>query len=264
MTWFYVESGQQAGPVEESVLDGLFRAGRIQADTLVWREGLANWQPYREVRPATPLAATPEEAPPVVLPQPGAGNEVVCSECNRIFSADNAIRYGDRWVCAGCKPMFVQKLREGAPLPGLTVPLRRYAGFWIRFAAKFIDNLILGMTLTVPIIILVVWLEASAGPGAEMTMLLFQLLLNLGYLAVYLGFNAFFLARYGATPGKMACSLKVVTAEGEPLTTGRAWGRAAADLLSGMICYIGYTLAAFDEEKRALHDHLCNTRVIYK
>jgi len=26
---------------------------------------------------------------------------------------------------------------------------------------------------------------------------------------------------------------------------------------------IGYIMAAFDSEKRALHDHICDTRVIY-
>ena len=27
---------------------------------------------------------------------------------------------------------------------------------------------------------------------------------------------------------------------------------------------IGYIMVAFDEEKRALHDRICDTRVIYK
>jgi hypothetical protein len=31
-----------------------------------------------------------------------------------------------------------------------------------------------------------------------------------------------------------------------------------------MVCYIGYIIAAFDGQKRALHDHMCDTRVIYK
>jgi len=31
-----------------------------------------------------------------------------------------------------------------------------------------------------------------------------------------------------------------------------------------MVCYIGYLIVAFDDQKRALHDHICNTRVIYK
>src|SRR5439155_14708674 len=33
------------------------------------------------------------------------------------FTKDNAIQYGPSWVCAACKPVFVQRLREGAPLP---------------------------------------------------------------------------------------------------------------------------------------------------
>jgi len=48
----------------------------------------------------------------------------------------------------------------------------------------------------------------------------------------------------------------------EPITYGRATGRCFAEILSGMICYIGYLMAAFDEEKRALHDRICNTRVV--
>ena len=62
----------------------------------------------------------------------------------------------------------------------------------------------------------------------------------------------------------MACGLRVLTAEGGKLTYGRATGRAFAEILSGMICYIGYIIVGFDDQKRALHDHICSTRVIYK
>jgi uncharacterized RDD family membrane protein YckC len=41
-------------------------------------------------------------------------------------------------------------------------------------------------------------------------------------------------------------------------------GRFSAEILSGLIFYIGYIMVAFDSEKRALHDRICNTRVIYK
>jgi hypothetical protein len=34
--------------------------------------------------------------------------------------------------------------------------------------------------------------------------------------------------------------------------------------LLSQICYIGYIMVAFDQEKRSLHDHICNTRVVYK
>ena len=48
------------------------------------------------------------------------------------------------------------------------------------------------------------------------------------------------------------------------ITILRAFGRAWAEQLSGLVCYIGYIIAAFDAEKRAMHDHMCNSRVIYK
>jgi len=58
--------------------------------------------------------------------------------------------------------------------------------------------------------------------------------------------------------------LKVVMEDGGPVSYGRATGRFFAEILSGMVCYIGYIIAGFDSQKRSLHDHICSTRVIYK
>ena len=90
------------------------------------------------------------------------------------------------------------------------------------------------------------------------------------YFSVYLfiafalgiAYPTFFLGKYGATPGKMAAGIKVVRPDGEPITYMRAFGRYFADLLSGFIFGIGFIMAAFDDEKRALHDRICDTRVI--
>jgi hypothetical protein len=117
MQWYYVEAGQQAGPVEETVLDEMFRSGRIQPETLVWRQGMVNWQPLREARPEVLAAqAAGTAAPPVVSVGPAAQGQILCSECGKPFSLEQVIRYGDRFVCATCKPLFVQRLAEGAPL----------------------------------------------------------------------------------------------------------------------------------------------------
>ena len=57
----------------------------------------------------------------------------------------------------------------------------------------------------------------------------------------------------------------LVRADGAMLSIPHAIGRACAEILSGMTCYIGYIMVAFDEpEKRALHDHICSTRVVQK
>jgi len=57
MNWYYVDSGQQTGPVDDTRMQELVRTGKIQPETLVWQEGMAAWQPYQEVtRPGLRLA----------------------------------------------------------------------------------------------------------------------------------------------------------------------------------------------------------------
>lgn len=252
MNWYYTENGQQAGPVDDAQLDELIRSGKVQPDTLLWREGMPAWVPCREVKggakPASPA-----------IPVAGAPAQVVCAECGKTFPIDETIPHGNARVCAACKPVFLQKLAEGA---ALNTGQLNYAGFGIRFGAKFIDGLILG----VPFMIVYVYELVSMNRGAAPPQLgIVPALTNFGFLFVQLAYQVFFLGKFGATPGKMACKLKVVRSDGSPIGYGRAAGRFFAELLSGLICYIGYIMVAFDKpQRRALHDHICNTRVVYK
>lgn len=50
MEWYYAEGDERRGPVSESVLIGLVEQGVIRADTLVWNDTMAEWQPYGEVQ----------------------------------------------------------------------------------------------------------------------------------------------------------------------------------------------------------------------
>jgi hypothetical protein len=121
MNWYYALGGQQQGPVDDAQFEALIAAGTLGPDTLIWREGMANWQPLRNVRPGSEAAGAPlgMGVPPIVG---GAGaassSDVICVECGKTFARDNAIQYGSTWVCALCKPIFLQKLREGAPTGG--------------------------------------------------------------------------------------------------------------------------------------------------
>ena len=83
-------------------------------------------------------------------------------------------------------------------------------------------------------------------------------------MTIAVGYETLMIGKYGATLGKMAAKVRVVTAEGGKVSYARALGRYFSKILSGMICAIGYIMAAFDEEKRALHDRICNTRVVLK
>ena len=139
MDWYYAEGGQQRGPVSEAELDNLVVAGTIRHDTLVWCEGMAEWQTFGQVK----SAGSPGPAAP-----PAMGS-IVCWQCGKTFAPDEVVRIGEGWVCAACKPLYVQRLKEGAAVSGAL----DYAGFWIRFAAKFIDSLVLGVLVIVPIFV---------------------------------------------------------------------------------------------------------------
>jgi uncharacterized RDD family membrane protein YckC len=60
----------------------------------------------------------------------------------------------------------------------------------------------------------------------------------------------------------MACKLKIAVTDGSRLSYLRALGRHFAKYLSGMILLIGYIMAAFDDQRRTLHDRICETRVV--
>jgi RsiW-degrading membrane proteinase PrsW (M82 family) len=47
--WFYAGTGGRVGPIESTAFLGLVRAGTVKADTLVWRRGMAQWAPARDV-----------------------------------------------------------------------------------------------------------------------------------------------------------------------------------------------------------------------
>ena len=206
MNWYYASGGQQLGPVDEAKLQELLHTGVINAETLVWREGLDGWKPY-----------------------------------------SSAI--------------------SGAP------PLTRYAGFWIRFLARIIDGIILGaigFIIRIPFMLMLGGVGFSLGdnpnPGQVMAALpaIFSglALLTLISIGINACYEAYFLTTKGATPGKMALGLKVIRADGGPITIGLAVGRYFASFLSGITLCIGYIIAGFDAQKRSLHDHICATRVI--
>jgi uncharacterized RDD family membrane protein YckC len=92
--------------------------------------------------------------------------------------------------------------------------------------------------------------------------------LRLGFqllsFAIGIVYEVTFLRYRGATPGKMALGLKVVRSNGAPLGWGISVGRYFMQVVSTIILFIGFIMAGFDDEKRALHDRVCDTRVIYK
>ncbi len=104
MEWYYAQDGQQCGPVSNEQLEELARSGKLLPTNLVWRHGMAQWEPYASARPS-------------VSPGLAGGNTGQCAECGQTFSKDDLLHFDNSWVCARCKPVFFQRVKEGAAPP---------------------------------------------------------------------------------------------------------------------------------------------------
>ena len=262
MEWYYAIEKQQMGPVSDSEFGDLVRKGTITSNTLVWNRTMTDWAPYGQVagKPQDTRAGNTKAGGPRLLH---------CSECGRAFPENEMINYNNVWVCAACKPVFIQKIKEGVEL-GITMD---YAGFWIRVVAAIIDGLALSvieMIIIAPLQILTAFMVPDMEAGGESGILSTFLFLGIALLIwlIQLGtavaYETWFVGKYAATPGKMVFGLKIVNADGSRVSYLKAFGRYFAKMLSYFVLLIGVIMVAFDSEKRGLHDHICNTRVIRK
>ena len=75
MNWFYAESGQTIGPVNDEEFERRVASGSVRPETLVWHEGMAAWEPWARVRPDTHLSGNLSQeilGPPSDAPAPAA------------------------------------------------------------------------------------------------------------------------------------------------------------------------------------------------
>lgn len=189
-----------------------------------------------------------------------------CSQCGRSLPPSDLVQIAGNWVCAECKPVFLSRVMAGGAGSAAAFPRTwHYGGFWIRFLARMIDTVIVGVTQACIALAFFgtfggQFLPSVTRSASISIMLSFQLL----SYAIAIAYDVTFLRYKGATPGKMALGLKVVRSNGASLGWGVSIGRYFMYWVSGMILLIGYIIAGFDDEKRALHDRACDTRVIYK
>ena len=66
-SWFFASQGQQHGPYPEAQLRQFIAAGTITAETLVWTEGMANWQKAGDI----PGLFAGASGPPAMPGSPG-------------------------------------------------------------------------------------------------------------------------------------------------------------------------------------------------
>jgi len=151
----------------------------------------------------------------------------------------------------------------------------RYAGFWLRFVAYLIDDLILsivGFFVSLPFIGGIVFSAIGIGEHSDFDETAFLgvagilgFVFGLVIIIVAMGWLYFSLMESSSnmgTLGKMALGLKVTDMNGNRISFARATGRYFGKIISGMILYVGYIMAGLTEKKQALHDMLADCLVV--
>ena len=133
-----------------------------------------------------------------------------------------------------------------------------YGGFWIRLVAYIIDAIVLSVVVGVIAAVIGVNIFNPENPEAA-----FDPTLNLVSVVIsWLYFALMESSERGATLGKMAVGLRVVSNSGQRLSFLNATGRYFAKLLSALILCIGFLMIAFTDRKRGLHDMIAGTLVV--
>ncbi len=71
--WYYAQNNKQSGPVSQAALYQWLQSGQIDPSVLVWRQGMAEWQPARDLPQFRDAVAGSRNPPMAVGYQPQSG-----------------------------------------------------------------------------------------------------------------------------------------------------------------------------------------------
>jgi uncharacterized RDD family membrane protein YckC len=150
------------------------------------------------------------------------------------------------------------------------------SGWWRRAGAQLVDGLIVGIGALILVVAITAPFSAGffASDDAGAVSLVIGFLIALVCVAVVaLLYAPAMMARTnGKTLGRMATGIRVVRADGQPMTFSFAMLREVAvkalgfgiagSITGGIANLVDYLWPLWDEENRALHDFVVNTRTI--
>lgn len=200
---------------------------------------------------------------------------LACSQCGRALAQSDLVHIAGSWVCADCKPAFLSRVMASGAA-GASPLAWRYGGFWVRFGARFIDGLIFMVPMLIFFAMLMPKLIRAKGQAPidpNKTFAAFGFVTFFVVLFLAGGCYEILMLKYrSGTLGKMACGLKVIRADGRSLSWGVCFGRffmwnvvtSGIPYINSVLMLVSSIMLGVDDEKRALHDRVCDTRVIYK
>jgi len=181
-----------------------------------------------------------------------------CSRCGGTFCGDCLVALRGMSLCARCKNEQMLDLRSGAA-SGTGLAAYNLASIGKRWAALIIDRfLFVGAALMLVLGVVIVTPDKPDDPR-----ILGIMFAVIAAVAGYVTYDALMVSRSGQTLGKRWLKIRVVRADGEPVRTGQAWGRAMTRLVAiHVLALVNYGPALFTQEKTCVHDLLAGTRVV--
>lgn len=186
-------------------------------------------------------------------------------EAESIETVGQAVSYiqkllGNSWSSPSSPPLPLKR-KTTTNTVNAPAPIKKEPKVWTlmerRVLAKVLDFCII-LTAMTPLII--IWQVQESKGNALLTNVLPYALLF--FIVAY---NAIFLERYGATPGKMICGLQVAGRDGKPPSPLRAFLRSFLEVVGAVLLFIGYLWAFFSKNYgRTFHDTVCETEVKIK
>jgi uncharacterized RDD family membrane protein YckC len=164
---------------------------------------------------------------------------------------------------------WIRKAAEqGAPNAASFLQELRHPGFWLRFAAAFID----GIILCVPncfcgylLGFFVAFWAAKSGADRNVVINLFLIVPSIvGIVITWLYYALMESSPKQATLGKMACGFVVTDLQGHRISFGQASGRHFGKVLSMLPLGIGFLMCTWTERKQCFHDDLAGCLMFNK
>lgn len=253
MTWYYIdetitEGDRRKGPYTIAEIKDFVKSGEVKNETLVWHSGMENWVRWEETNESKELAAEPKE-----------------------LSIDDL--NDEEQIKAALEAILAEHASQ-----------KRYAGFFIRGAAYFADNFILSAVGIIVYLILgaLQFVDTNAineaitayvndpstadamsnvinAPGMTLFLSIWGLLQAIYFIV--------FTTLWSATPGKLLFNLHVES-NGEAkinwVTSALRYVASLFTQLTLMFYGIGYLIVMIDPKRRALHDWIAKTSVVYQ
>jgi uncharacterized RDD family membrane protein YckC len=183
-----------------------------------------------------------------------------CSRCGTWVPAEEeacarcGMERGAETPSAPAREARMHEARTAAPAPVAAAAGLRYAGFWRRFAASFVDGLILFFPNAI-----LRTLAGLPGPfslhplqddqlGRALTMTATLTLIYWWYCARLES------SHWQGTLGQQLLGLRVTDLAGRRISFARATGRYFAQWLSLLLCGLGYLFNLWTSRRQTLHD----------